>query len=64
MRKLLRELRQRFPGARITVTGSSHYRITLPGGGTVIVSNTPSRKNFLRNAISDARRQSKRRSGR
>ena len=59
MRKLLRELKREFPSARITTTGSNHYRVELPGGGVVIVSNTPGTQDFMRIAIADARRQMK-----
>lgn len=59
MRKLLRELRQAFPGSKITVTGHSHYRVQLPGNTAIFVSNTPkSRQGCLRAAIADARRRS------
>lgn len=60
MKKLLRELKRTFPDAEIRVTGSNHYAVILPNGRVVIVSGSPSHQNFMRNAIADARRQSKR----
>ena len=63
MRKLLRELKRTFPHATIETTNGNHYRIVLRGGGVVIVSNSPSDRNFLRHAIADARRQSKQTKG-
>ena len=59
MRKLLRELRREFPNARITTTRGNHYQVVLSNGRTVIVSNSPSCRNFLRQAIAEARRQSR-----
>jgi hypothetical protein len=59
MRKELREIKRTFPGAEITTTGSNHYRVAMSDGRIVIISNTPSRQNFMRNAVADARRQSK-----
>ena len=59
MRKLLRELKRTFPDATIKTSGSNHYRITLPNSAVVIVSNSPSCRNFMRIAIADARRQLK-----
>ena len=58
-REILHELKREFPDAEIRVTGSNHYRIVLANGRTVTVSGTPSDRNYLRIAISDARRQSK-----
>jgi hypothetical protein len=59
MRKLLRDLRREFPFATIETTNGNHYRVTLPNGRVVIVSNTPSCRNTLRIARSDVRRQLK-----
>ena len=59
MRKILRELQRTFPDAQITTTGSGHYAVILPNGRVVIVSGSPSHQNFMRHAIADARRQSK-----
>jgi hypothetical protein len=59
MRKLLRELRREFPDATIKTTNGNHYRLVLPNGRTVIVSNSPGDSNFMRQAIADARRPSK-----
>ena len=57
MRKILRELKREFPDAEIRITGSNHYAVTLRNGRVVIVSGSPGDLNFMRYAVSDARRQ-------
>jgi len=64
MRKLERELRREFPFARVETTGSNHYRLRLPNGRTVIVSNTPGCREFLRHVRNDVRRKMESQGGR
>ena len=40
--KLIRDLRRDYPAAKITVTGSGHLRIKLPGCPVVFAPKTPS----------------------
>lgn len=59
MRKLVRDLKRMFPGATIEMTHRNHYRLILRNGRVVVVSNSASDRNFMRNVIADVRRQSK-----
>jgi hypothetical protein len=59
IRKLERDLKRTFPFATIETTGSNHYRVVLPNGHVVIVAGTPSCRRFMRNVITDVRRQLK-----
>jgi len=57
MKKIQRELRREFPGTRIETTRSSHLRLRLPNGATVITSSTPSCPFWLRHVRSDVRKK-------
>ncbi|MBR0695216.1 hypothetical protein [Bradyrhizobium lablabi] len=59
MRKILRELRREFPDVEMRTTGSNRYRIILPNGRSVIVSNKPGCQSLMRNVRADVRRQMK-----
>ena len=57
MRKIIRELRKEFgPDVIIETTGRNHYRLLLPSGKSVVVSNTPSYPFYLRHVKRDVRR--------
>jgi hypothetical protein len=65
MRRLLRELRRKFPGTEIRTTHGNHYEIRWPDGRFVIASNTPGNEGaMLRKVVADARRQSRKDSNR
>jgi len=49
--------RRAFPQAAIEKTRSSHFKLKLPNGGTVITSSTPSSSAWLANVHADVRRK-------
>ena len=58
MRKVSANFNELFPTPR-SAWGHNHYRVALPDGRVVIVSGSPGDLNFMRHAVSDARRQLK-----
>lgn len=55
MTRLVRTLRKQ--GIEVTVGGGGHYRVDLPGGGTMFLPRSPSDYRSLRNVRAQLRRE-------